>query len=356
MRPASDTGDKLVTELTDDAIQAIDGLSADIAAFRLRAAAIAETLKDERHKLQQEREERDILYSLEHGEDDIDDAPESEELLEAEGEMTGRLREVEALDRSLADFASVLVSARRRLETALDLPDAASANDLAVRMAELRAREEERQRFARDVHDGPAQAFANAIIGLEFVERALKSNRETVVEDALGEIERIKSTMREGLTEIRRFIFDNRPTMLTDRGLAATVKHYVQSYQSIFPMVVTVDISEDVARLEPDQELTAFRVVQEGIQNASKHAKATRVEVRIQSTDDGGILVEVEDDGRGFDPERVSAHAMGGAGLKGMEERAALLGATFEIDSRRGEGTTIRLKLPPPKAAELDQE
>lgn len=356
MKPACGTDDKLITELTSDAVQAIEGLSAEIAAFRARAAAIAESIREERGKIQQEREERDILYSLEHDGEDIDDAPESEELLDAESEMASRLRDIEALDRSLADFASVLVSARRRLETEQDLPDPATANALAVRMAELRAREEERQRFARDVHDGPAQAFANAIIGLEFVERALKTNRETVVEDALSEIERIKSTMREGLTEIRRFIFDNRPTMLTDRGLAATVRHYVQSYQSIFPMVVSVDIADDVARLEPDQELTAFRVIQESIQNASKHAKANRVDVRIRSCDDGGILVEVEDDGRGFDPERVSAHAMGGAGLKGMEERAALLGATFQVDSRRGEGTKISLRLPPPKTGDPDQE
>jgi signal transduction histidine kinase len=134
------------------------------------------------------------------------------------------------------------------------------------------------------------------------------------------------------------------------------VRHYVQSYQSIFPMVVTVDISEDVSRLDPEQELAAFRVVQESIQNASKHARASHVHVLIDATEEGGIRVEVSDDGRGFDPARVSAHAMGGSGLRGMEERATLLGARFSVDSMRGEGTMIALVLPPPKQQDMNVE
>ncbi len=353
VRQTSTTDTQSIADLAADAVHAIVGLSADVASLRARAAAIAEEIGSDRKRVQSEREEREILYSLEHKEADVAVAPGSDALVKIESTLVESLQEIDALDRSLADFASVLVTARRQLEANKELPDSDTANLLAVRMAELRAREEERQRFARDIHDGPAQAFANAIIGLEFVERALKSGRDTVLEDSMGEIERIKATMREGLTEIRRFIFDNRPTMLLDRGLAATVRHYVQSYQSIFPMVVTVDISDSVSRLDPEQELAAFRVVQESIQNASKHARASLVEVRIHETEDGGIQVEVADDGRGFDPARVSAHAMGGAGLKGMEERASLLGAEFNVESKRGEGTLISLLLPPPQSPEI---
>ncbi len=119
--------------------------------------------------------------------------PDIATLIASEREFIVQLHAAQAFERSLADFSSVLLSAHRQIETGADLPDPGSASFLAIKMAELRAREDERQRFARDIHDGPAQAFANAIIGLEFIERALKSERDTVIEDSLAEIERIKA-------------------------------------------------------------------------------------------------------------------------------------------------------------------
>jgi two-component system sensor histidine kinase DegS len=334
--------------LTNEALSAFQALSAEIGSLRARASESTAALEEARLQVQHDREEREILHSLETGQGDMREAPESQALIQIERRYHDQVAALSAFERGLADFASVLVTAMRQLEAGPHLPDANAAAQLSTRMAELRAREDERRRFARDVHDGPAQAFANAIIGLEFIERALRSDRDTVLEDALGEIERIKTTMREGLTEIRRFIFDNRPTMLQDRGLAATIRHYVQSYQSIFPMVVRLEIDDDIARLDAERELTAFRVVQESIQNASKHARASRVDVSIQRGEGDSVVVTVSDDGRGFDPERVSAHAMGGAGLKGMEERASLVGGTLVVQSERGEGTKIQLTLTRP--------
>ncbi|MEZ4523673.1 MAG: sensor histidine kinase [Thermomicrobiales bacterium] len=334
--------------LASDTLDSIDRMIEEIRDIREKAALVSKGMTSDRGAVQQEREERELLASLEFDDPDAGDAadPLTKELEATETELVGRLRLAQAFERSLADFASVLLSAHRQIETGSDLPDASSANYLAIKMAELRTREEERQRFARDVHDGPAQAFANAIIGLEFIERALKSERDNVLEDALAEIERIKRTMREGLTEIRRFIFDNRPTMLRDRGLGPTLRHYVQSYQSIFPMIVQIEIDDSLARMEPDLELAAFRMVQESIQNASKHARATQVDVKIRQPDSSHIVVTVADDGRGFDPQRVSAHAMGGVGLRGMEERITLVGGTLDIQSERGAGTTVKLVLP----------
>ena len=334
--------------LAADTLGMIDRTIEEMRELRERAARISREMDGDRSNVQQQREEIELLSSLEL---DLPEPAEAgtldaAELVEAETALVAQLRLAHAFERSLADFASVLVSAHRQIETGSDLPDPGSANYLAIKMADLRAREEERQRFARDIHDGPAQAFANAIIGLEFIDRAMKSERDNVIEDSLAEIERIKRTMREGLTEIRRFIFDNRPTMLQDRGLGPTLRHYIQSYQSIFPMVVNVEIDEALVRLEPDLELAAFRVVQESIQNASKHARANQVDVQIVDAVDGHILVTVRDDGRGFDPERVHAHAMGGVGLRGMQERIALIGGTLEILSQRGAGTTIKLTLP----------
>lgn len=339
---------RAIEELTSDTLEIIDRVIDEIKVLRDRASSIVDQVDADRSAAERDREERELLASLELDDDLLAaDDPGDPASGASETELVAQLKDASAFARSLADFSSVLLAAQRQIETGSTLPDPDSVNVLAIKMAELRAREDERQRFARDVHDGPAQAFANAIIGLEFIERALRSDRNTAVEDSLAEIERIKRTMREGLTEIRRFIFDHRPTMLRDRGLGPTLLHYVQSYQSIFPMLVSIDIDENIGRLDPDLELTAFRVVQESIQNASKHAKANRVDVSIKRGDDGDIIVTVSDDGRGFDPERVSAHAMGGYGLKGIEERIDLIGGVFAIDSQRGVGTTVSLKLPP---------
>ncbi|HEX5166928.1 MAG TPA: sensor histidine kinase, partial [Thermomicrobiales bacterium] len=200
-------------------------------------------------------------------------------------------------------------------------------------------------RLAREIHDGPAQALANAIIALEFVERAIRAGGEGSAERAQEEVERIKSTLREGLTEIRRFIFDLRPTMLQDRGLVATVEHYIATYQSLFPMAIEFHAPDALARLTVDQELTAFRVIQEAIQNARKHARASRVNVDVRLRE-AVLAVTIEDNGRGFSPDRVTTHIMGGAGLRGMRERAALVGGDIEIESAPGEGTKIVLSLP----------
>jgi signal transduction histidine kinase len=100
-----------------------------------------------------------------------------------------------------------------------------------------------------------------------------------------------------------------------------------------------------MTRLSNDQELTAFRVIQESIQNARKHARATRVTVDVAQQADQ-LVVAIVDNGRGFSPERVTTHMLGGVGLRGMQERAALVGGEINIASAPGEGTTIRLHIP----------
>lgn len=330
--------------ITHEAQASIHELEQRIAALVDDVTFVLEGLAERRAEVQREREELDILYSLEEGHDHLTQAPGTSALRDSEDQLTNEVLKAETLERTLKDFGSVLSVASRQLSTGRELPDIDSTAQLAIQLAEIRAREDERRRFARDIHDGPAQAFANAIIGLEFIDRGLRSNGEDQNESAIAEIERVKNTMREGLTEIRRFIFDNRPTMLQDRGLFATVQHYVEQYQSIFPMLVSVSIEDDLPRLSPDQELTAFRVIQESIQNASKHARASRVDVRIWR-DDAALHISIRDDGRGFTPDRVRTHAMGGNGLKSMEERVELIGASLIISSEPGEGTEILMTI-----------
>lgn len=333
-------------QLHDTAREAIQALDSQISHLVEEVNRLEHELEESRSQIQSEREERDILYSLESGSADVARDPNTDNLRQKEAQLTDDAFRARTLSRGLHNFSSILAASIRQLNEHHELPTMDSATQVAIRMAEVRVREAEGRRFAREIHDGPAQAFANAIIGLEFVERALrKSNGDDMSEEALSEIERIKRTMREGLTEIRRFIFDYRPTMLDDRGLVPTIKHYVANYHSIFPMKVELEVEDDLPRLTPEQELTAFRTIQESLQNVSKHARASRAQISIKY-DDGDVRIDIVDDGRGFDPDEVSAHSMGGTGLTGMRERSDLIGAVLTIDSASGEGTKIRLRVP----------
>ncbi len=321
-------------------------------AFENRLATLAATaehikldLDATRAQIQRDREEMDIEYSLDSGSSYVIESPDTGELREQERLYTRETIRAAALQRQLSEFTTLISVTSRQLGSDGDVPGVDAQTQAAIRSAGVEAQESERHRLAREIHDGPAQALANAIIALEFVERAIRAGGEGSTARAQEEVERIKSTLREGLTEIRRFIFDLRPTMLQDRGLVATVEHYIATYQSLFPMAIEFVSTDDVSRLSVDQELTAFRVIQESIQNARKHARANRVTVGVQ-TEEQSLVVTIEDNGRGFSPERVTSHMMGGAGLRGMRERAALVGGEIVINSAPGEGTRIELVLP----------
>lgn len=321
-------------------------------AFEIRLASLAATAEQIKHdldatrsKIQRDREEMDIEYSLEAGSSYVMESPDSGELREQERLFTQQTIRAAALQRQLSEFTTLIAVSARQLGSDGEFPGVDAQTQAAIRSAGVEAQESERHRLAREIHDGPAQALANAIIALEFVERAIRAGGEGSTVRAQEEVERIKSTLREGLTEIRRFIFDLRPTMLQDRGLVATVEHYIATYQSLFPMAIEFRATDALSRLTADQELTAFRVIQEAIQNARKHARANRVVIDVRN-ERATLIVKIEDNGRGFSPERVTTHMMGGAGLRGMQERAALVGGEITIDSAPGEGTRIELSFP----------
>jgi len=211
----------------------------------------------------------------------------------------------------------------------------------------LEAQEEERRRLAREIHDGPAQVLANATFQLEYVSRLL--DREPV--KVRSELERLRADLREGLVEVRHFIFDLRPRPLAELGLGATVQRYVDGFQQRANVVVDLDVDYESERLSPTKEIAVFRIVQEALQNVCKHGRASQVHVSLKGGPDG-MVVRIEDNGVGFDP---SARAEAGGrhfGLSSMEERARLIGAELRIASVPGNGTTIELTVPPEGAAQ----
>lgn len=255
--------------------------------------------------------------------------------------LVTQLRQVSSVQQRVSGLASLLTIGRAQLAPAGDATGETDAMNVVARAASIRAQEAERYRLAREIHDGPAQVLANAILGLELCEQIARRTPAKVVD----EIVRLKATVREGLVEVRRFIFDLRPSSLVERGLLVTLQRYVAEYTNYSGVPVELLLPTELAQPAKDEEITLFRVVQESLQNVQKHARASHVVVRI-AEDNGGLLLTVHDDGRGFSPGEVDVTTRAGAGLGGMKERAKLVGGELAIDSAPGAGTTVALRLP----------
>lgn len=306
---------------------------------------IAEGLQDEHAQLESEAEERELDRLLETPSQRMPPATEPPEAERHRESVALEYSLVSSLYRQVNDFTHLLASSRQRFRLEDELLGPDDAQRLSVRQAMIRAQESERRRLAREVHDGPAQVLANAILSLELIERSLRDQLSNPDVKPFIEIERTKSALREGLTEIRRFIFDLRPTMLHQRGLVATVEHYIETYRHLFPSKIELVLPSRMPRLSADQEMTAFSVIQESLQNVHRHSRAGHVEVALSTTPDG-LFVRVRDDGQGFRPAATLPTPSGGFGLAGMRERAEVVGGRLTIRSTPGNGTDITLIIP----------
>lgn len=269
------------------------------------------------------------------------------------GELALR-REIAQL-RALHNKLDYLTNLVRASSAQLTGNDDASADvpwAAAVQAARVEAQEEERMRLAREVHDGPAQVLANAIIGLEYCQ--IVAGRAPAELDA--EMQRLRDSIRSGLVDVRRFMFDLRPTMLATMGLNATIRHYVEDFRRTFNLTVDLVLPREELVIEDRAQIAIFRIVQESLQNIQKHAEASRIQVKLNQQVDGAVRLTVSDDGKGFDPAVQQPTARSGAGLLGMRERASILGGTLTVTSSPAGGTVVALLLPSPSAAASEGE
>lgn len=203
----------------------------------------------------------------------------------------------------------------------------------------IQAQEEERRKISREVHDGPAQMIANILLRSELVERAL---REKSVEEAVKEIRDIREMMRSSLYEVRRIIYDLRPMALDDLGLVPTLRKYtatIADYNKIKIDFVTIG-NED--RLPQEYEVAFFRLVQESIQNALKHADPSLIKISLE-INKNFLSVMITDNGSGFDIDTKKEESFG---ILGMKERVEMLSGKFEIKSEKGKGTRVYINVP----------
>ncbi len=209
-------------------------------------------------------------------------------------------------------------------------------SDLIRRL--LTAHEDERRRIARELHDETGQSITALILNIDMI-RALVEQGKPGTAEALDGLKGLAETTLE---EVRKLIYDLRPTVLDDLGLAAALRWYVQHQVESRGLRVNLHIHLGDARLDPTLETAVFRIAQEALWNVVKHAGATAADVELTVTD-GGIRLRIKDNGRGFqtDGSRPGRDLRRGVGLGGMQERAALMGGTARITSIPNEGTEI---------------
>ncbi len=211
----------------------------------------------------------------------------------------------------------------------------------------LTIQEDERRRIALDLHDGLGQTLSLVKHSIEEATRSISAGSSGQAAQALAGL---GPTVKSALTELRRISMNLRPSTLDDLGILATLSWYFREFESACP---ELRLQREVTVAEADVpdllKITIFRIVQEATGNALKHAKADRLRVSLQSQE-GALILLIEDNGQGFDPEKgLSQHAFGsGLGLQSMRERAELSGADYALTATPGKGTRIEVLWPTP--------
>ena len=205
----------------------------------------------------------------------------------------------------------------------------------------LTAQEEERTRLARELHDTIGQSLTAILMTTTAVEASLPatltSGREKLVT--------VRHIAAQTLQDLRNLIFDLRPEILDDLGLALAIRSQVKKCLEPAGVKVRLKAAGLKDQLPAEVETAVFRVVQEAITNIARHAQASEANISLVHKD-GKLIVRVEDNGVGFDPALVMSNGQTGWGLRGMEERITLLGGKFYIGSKSGAGTLLLAEVP----------
>lgn len=208
----------------------------------------------------------------------------------------------------------------------------------------IQAQEAERQRLARQMHDGPAQTLSNFILQTEIAVRLFDMDQSRARE----ELKNLMSAAATTLQKVRDFIFELRPMMLDDLGLGPTLKRYIEILKEQSGIEIRLTASGLEQRLESYLEVFVFRAVQELLGNAIRYSQGSQIDIRIDNSDPE-IRVNVEDNGKGFNVETLPEQ--GGMGLQIVKDRVEKLGGNIEIHSVSGQGSHISFQIPTTKVS-----
>jgi signal transduction histidine kinase/ligand-binding sensor domain-containing protein len=202
----------------------------------------------------------------------------------------------------------------------------------------MKAQEQERIRIAGEIHDGVMQDMLAVTMMLGRAKR--RSSDESEMKATIDKVQ--EKLIRTG-TELRQLSHDLHPPLLQDAGLPVAVNAYCEQFSTTWGIPVSCDADDSVHELSRGAALALFRILQEALGNAAKHAAPRRIVVRLKRWQDTVSLI-VSDDGIGFDGGRLASG--GGLGLVMMRERAGQLNGTFDFESTPGRGTTITVVIP----------
>lgn len=265
-----------------------------------------------------ERREREVT---------LEEAKERLELrVEQRAAVLGRVNQ--ELRQEIAERVRVEDKLRKSLE---------QLRNLAARLQSVR--EEERGMFAREMHDELGQACTAIKMDLASIGRKT-SKRQTQLR---AKVESATKLVDQMIVDVRRIASELRPRTLDDLGLGAAMEWQAQEFESRTGIPCVVVFPKEQLVLDSERSTAIFRVFQESLTNVARHAKATRVDARLEEVGDQLILV-VHDNGKGFDAKQAGARRS--LGLVGMQERALLLNGDFRIDGAPGVGTTMTLRIP----------
>lgn len=272
--------------------------------------------------------------------------------------MQGQLEKVQQDRTQLEQFSGILKQVLDRLE-------GISAQSLAVSGVQRNApknagtlshenivrivetQESERQRLARQLHDGPAQSLTNFILQAEICQRLFDRNPDRAVE----ELGNLKTAAGTTFQKVRDFIFDLRPMMLDDLGLVPTVRRYTTAFAEKNEIDIELTIAgEEHQRMAPHAEVTIFRGVQEVLGYAKEYAVATRIEIMLDVSNDEELRTTMEFNGKSIDevesaPE-LSQQAARVFSLNTIKSRIELVGGVVEISSNDGELNRVDFSIP----------
>jgi signal transduction histidine kinase len=241
----------------------------------------------------------------------------------------------------LVDMLTVLAS-----YAIISLHNAQIFFDLKEERTKLLSKEEEiRHRLARDLHDGPVSALAAIGMNIEFIKRLLERDPSRVSE----ELEKLGALVKRTISEVRTILFELRPLVLETQGLKATLEQYLERLQNsrADTTIIFESTAVDDVRLGAKAEGTLFTIVQQAVNNALAHAQAQHIWVRLRH-DDQLTVLEVQDDGVGFDMQKVlrPSDLRNSFGMLNMGEQARLIGGDAEIVSAPGTGTKVVITVP----------
>jgi len=242
---------------------------------------------------------------------------------------------------------------RRRTEATVDESVARIEREYAHLFAELeatqqryqglargvwRVQEEERRNLARELHDELGQLLTALIHRLERLDDERRDSCVELAREALGRVRKLSRLLR--------------PPVLDDLGLAAALNWLARQAREHAELEVAVKTSAELARVEPEIETLIYRIAQEALTNAIRHAGARRAEIELERLGNE-LELRIRDDGRGFDSESLARGGATGSGIGGMRDRLALFGGTLAVRSAPGRGTEVLATLTLPDAASM---